>query len=212
MTLFVENGTQWDGLRHASQAVPAKDDEPPPERVFYGGTTAAEIQDRHSDRIGIQHWAQAGIAGRGVLIDYVSYAKKKGIKYSAFEAHQFKLSEIREIANDCNIEFRKGDILLVRSGTTKTWDSMSMADKAAYGAAGSPSHAGLEATEDMLRFLWDSGFAAVASDAFAFEASILKSGGKQEYKCAESIVLGLATTRSHSAARVLTCGLGDANR
>ena len=74
------------------------------------------------------------------------------------------------------IEFRKGDILLVRSGTTKEWDNMSMTDKAAYGAAGSPSHAGLEATEDMLRFLWDSGFAAVASDTFTFEVSILRFG------------------------------------
>ena len=181
MTRFVENGTQWDGLRHASQSVPAKADEPPPERVFYGGTTAAEIQDRQSDRIGIQHWAQAGIVGRGVLIDYVSYAEKKGIKYTGFEAHQFKLSEIREIAKDCNIEFRKGDILLVRGGTTEAWDSMSMAAKATYGAGGSPSHPGLEATEDMLRFLWDSGFAAVASDTFAFEVSILISGEEYGY-------------------------------
>ncbi len=181
MTRCVENGTQWDGLRHCSQSVPAKGDEPPPERVFYGGTTAAEIQDRGSDRIGIQHWAQAGIAGRGVLIDYVSHAEKKGVKYSSFERHEIKLSEILEIANDCNIEFRKGDILLIRSGTTKEWDRMPMADKAAYGAAGNPSGAGVEATEDSLRFLWNSGFAAVAGDAFAFEVNILISEGKYGY-------------------------------
>ena len=115
------------------------------------------------------------------MIDYVSYAEKQGIKYTGFEAHQFKLSEIREIAHDCNIEFRKGDILLVRSGTTRAWDSMSMAEKAAYSAAGHPSHAGLEATEDMLRFLWDSGFAAVASDTFAFEVSVVISAGRYGY-------------------------------
>lgn len=181
MTRFVENGTQWDGLRHCSQAVPAKGDEPPPERLFYGGTTAAEIQDRNSDRIGIQHWAQAGIAGRGVLIDYVSHAEKNGVKYSGFERHEIKFLEILEIASDCNIEFRKGDILLVRSGTTKAWDSMSMANKAAYGAAGNPSHVGVEATEKMLEFLWNSGFAAVAGDAFAFEVSILISERKYDY-------------------------------
>ena len=199
--ICVENGSQWDGLRHASQSVPAKGDEPPPERVFYGGTTAAEIQDRHSDRIGMQHWAQAGIAGRGVLIDYVSYAEKKGIKYSSFEVHQFKLSEIIEIAKDCNIEFRKGDILLVHSGTTKAWDGMSRAEKAAYSAAGRPLHAGLEATEDMLRFLWDSGFAAVASDMFAFEVGILRSGGEPGYvltlcylRCGHHKVLSCCTS------------------
>ena len=115
------------------------------------------------------------------MIDYLSYAEKKGINFSGLEAHQFKLSEILEIAHNCNIEFRKGDILLVRSGTTRAWDSMSMVDKAAYSAAGSPSHAGLEATEDMLRFLWDSGFAAVASDTFAFEVSVLMSRGRYGY-------------------------------
>jgi hypothetical protein len=31
----------------------------------------------HPTRIGIGHWAQKGIAGRGVLIDYLSYAEKK---------------------------------------------------------------------------------------------------------------------------------------
>ena len=116
--------------------------------------------------------------GRGVLIDYVSHAGKKGIKYSSFENHEIKLSEILEIAKDSNIEFRKGDILLVRSGTTKEWDSMSMAEKAANGAAGNSSAIGVEATEEMLRFLWNTGFAAVAGDAFAFELGILMSEGE----------------------------------
>lgn len=33
------------------------------ERVFYGGTTKAEILERGNDRIGIQHWARDGITG-----------------------------------------------------------------------------------------------------------------------------------------------------
>ena len=48
-------------------------------RRWYGGTTTEEIQDPKSDRIGIGHWAQEGIASRGVLIDYVSYSEKKGM-------------------------------------------------------------------------------------------------------------------------------------
>ena len=65
---------------------------------------------------------------------------------------------------------------------TKEWDSMSMADKAAHGAAGTAASAvGVEATEEMLRFLWNSGFAAVAGDAFAFEVGISRSEGKYGY-------------------------------
>lgn len=33
------------------------------QRLFYGGTTSEEINDRKNDRIGLQHWAQEGIAG-----------------------------------------------------------------------------------------------------------------------------------------------------
>jgi hypothetical protein len=33
------------------------------QRLFYGGTTSEEINDRKNDRIGLQHWAKEGIAG-----------------------------------------------------------------------------------------------------------------------------------------------------
>lgn len=58
----LEQSSQWDGLRHFSQTVPGQS-----ERVFYGGTTAAEIYDRKNDRIGMQHWAKEGIAGMAAL-------------------------------------------------------------------------------------------------------------------------------------------------
>lgn len=53
-----EQSSQWDGLRHFSQTVPGQAD-----RVFYGGATAGEINDRKNNRIGLQHWAREGIAG-----------------------------------------------------------------------------------------------------------------------------------------------------
>ena len=46
---------------------------------------------------------------------------------------------------------------------------MSSADKQAYAQSPSPEHAGVEGTEEMLRWIWDEGFAAVAGDAVSFE-------------------------------------------
>jgi hypothetical protein len=43
------------------------------ERVFYGGTTKAEILDRSNDRIGIHHWAKEGITGQCVLLSFHSF-------------------------------------------------------------------------------------------------------------------------------------------
>ncbi|KAL2220348.1 hypothetical protein M432DRAFT_314157 [Thermoascus aurantiacus ATCC 26904] len=164
-TFNPQQSSQWDGLRHFSQTVPGQS-----QRVFYGGTTAEEINDRTNDRIGLQHWAREGIAGRGVLIDYVAYAEKRGIKYSTFSTHQIRLSEILEIAKECNITFQKGDILFIRIGVTKEWDTvMTPAQKQAYADNPKPEHAGVEATIDVLRWLWNTGFAAIASDAISWE-------------------------------------------
>ncbi|KAJ9287797.1 hypothetical protein DTO021C3_4602 [Paecilomyces variotii] len=164
-TFNPQQSSQWDGLRHFSQTVPGQE-----ERLFYGGTTKEEINDRKNHRIGLQHWAQEGIAGRGVLIDYASYAEKRGIKYTTFSTHQVRLSEILEIAKESNITFEKGDILFVRIGVTKEWDTvMTDAQKQVYSDNKNPHHAGVEATTDVLRWLWDSGFAAIASDAISWE-------------------------------------------
>ncbi|OAX81470.1 hypothetical protein ACJ72_04187 [Emergomyces africanus] len=166
----VEQSSQWDGLRHFSQSVPAPLDGKAVERVFYGGTTASEILNRTNDRIGIQYWARQGITGRGVLIDYASYASKKGIKYSTFSTHQIRLSDILEIAADCNLTFKRGDILFIRIGVTYEWDNIMTADqKRAYSINQRPEHAGVEASTEMLRWLWDTGFSAVAGDAVSWE-------------------------------------------
>lgn len=170
-TFNPQQSSQWDGLRHFSQAIPGTEGKTVEDRVFYGGTTAKEILDREgSDRIGFQHWAKEGIAGRGVLIDYASWAEKKGIQYTTFSQHEVKLSDIEEIAKECNITFQKGDILFVRVGMTKEWDNVMTAEqKIAYGSSESPQHAGVEGTEDVLRWIWNNKFSAVAGDAISWE-------------------------------------------
>lgn len=105
-----------------------------------------------------------------MLIDYAGWAEKKGIEYSTFSTHQVRLSDIQAIAKECGITFQKGDLLFVRVGVTKEWDTvMTDAQKQEYSDNSSPSHAGVEATPDMLRWLWDTGFCAIAGDAISWE-------------------------------------------
>ncbi|KAF2466990.1 uncharacterized protein BDR25DRAFT_292724 [Lindgomyces ingoldianus] len=170
-TFNPQQSSQWDGLRHFSQPIPGTaGKDPASERVFYGGTTAAKIQDRKNTRIGLQHWAKEGIAGRGVLIDYASWAEKKGIQYSTFSLHAVKLSDIQEIAKESGIKFRRGDVLFIRIGMTKEWDTkMTIEQKNTYAASSNPQHAGVEGSEEVLRWIWDSKFSAVAGDAISWE-------------------------------------------
>ena len=113
------------------------------------------------------------------MIDYASWAEKKGIKYTTFSTHQVRFADILEIAKENNITFKKGDILFVRVGVTKEWDtSMTDAQKQAYSDNSSPEHAGVEATTEVLRWLWDTGFAAIASDAISWEVRNSKMNNK----------------------------------
>jgi hypothetical protein len=73
--LNTQSGTQWDGFRHVAHI---------PSETFYNGTKGKDIEGNTKEdknKCGIHHWAEHGIAGRGVLIDYWSYAKDKGIVY-----------------------------------------------------------------------------------------------------------------------------------
>lgn len=104
------------------------------------------------------------------MIDYATWAEKKGINYTTFSTHQVRLSDILEIAQECRITLQKGDILFIRIGVTKEWDTvMTDAQKRQYADNTKPEHAGVEATTDVLRWLWDTGFAAIASDAISWE-------------------------------------------
>ncbi|GAA5874354.1 hypothetical protein JCM1840_001358 [Sporobolomyces johnsonii] len=126
--------------------------------LFYGGATASSVSSGSISR-GMAAWADAGgIVGRGVLIDYARWAQKNGINYEpALESHPIPLATVKEIAQAQGIEFRTGDIFILRSAEGK-------ADSFKGNAVG------IEQGEPTLRFLWESGFAAVVGDQPAFEA------------------------------------------
>ena len=72
--LNTQSGTQWDGFRHIAHMTT---------QTFYNGTKGKDIQGPEKDpnKCGIHHWAEHGIVGRGVLIDYWGYANERGILY-----------------------------------------------------------------------------------------------------------------------------------
>ena len=53
------------------------------------------------------------------------------------------------------------------------WDSRLEKEKRAYADQREPEHAGVEATLELLEWLWDSGVSAVVGDAISWEVSDL---------------------------------------
>jgi hypothetical protein len=111
--------------------------------------------------------------GRGILLDYAEWAAAQSppITYSTFSTHSIPASTLLAIAKDHSVTPRRGDILFIRTGVIPEWESMSDRQRKDYAAQKEPEHAGVEASLDVLAWLWDTGITAVASDAISWEVS-----------------------------------------
>ena len=81
--------------------------------------------------------------------------------------HAITLEEVREIAEECKIEFKAGDIFFIRSGFTKTWEASTMEQKLEYRKstqAHKHKHSGLIQSEEVCKFMWENHIVAVAGD------------------------------------------------
>ena len=70
-----------------------------------------------------------------------------------------------------NVTLRKGDILFIRTGMMPEWETFTEQQKKEYAAQEEAEHAGVEASIELLEWLWDSGITAVAGDAISWEVS-----------------------------------------
>ncbi|KAI1258067.1 hypothetical protein MGN70_001113 [Eutypa lata] len=161
ITMNTQSSSQWDGLRHYAYQK---------QKLFYGGRTNSDFHDDPSStHLGIQVMAQKGICGRGVLIDHVSYALKHGLYHDAVSHHSIPLSELKASLEEQGTELLPGDVLLIRSGFTRTFNSMSKEELKRLGAS-PPSFTGVETGDEVAKWVWDRQFSAVGGDAPSWEA------------------------------------------
>ncbi|KJA15190.1 hypothetical protein HYPSUDRAFT_397643 [Hypholoma sublateritium FD-334 SS-4] len=168
-----QSGSQWDGMRHYGIIEHG---------VFYNNTDALSLTegivpipdpntiDPNLSKIGIQNWASHGICGRGVLLDLVGYHTENGgeLPYDPWKTHAISVSDLLKVADHQRVQFRHGDILLLRVGFIQKYNRVTSAERDAL--QGRPeTFAGIEQGEEMKRFLWNNHFAAIASDQPALE-------------------------------------------
>ncbi|KZZ95540.1 hypothetical protein AAL_04771 [Moelleriella libera RCEF 2490] len=182
IVLNTQSSSQWDGLRHYGYQK---------EGLFYNAVTQADIMD--SDVNGIQGifrptwvnwepkaWAEAGgIVGRGVLIDYASWADSQNIPVEPFETESITTATLDAIASSQGTTFHSGDILFIRSGWTRAYNGLDAAQRAAAAKVMPPRAIGLESSKVTLKWLWEREFAAVAGDHPSMEAWPCQNPGAQ---------------------------------
>lgn len=171
--------SQWDSLCHFHHQ---------PSAAAYNGirTNVEELtqpfgtEDWQGKLPTLQHWhARGGLVARGVLIDYKSWAEKRGIEYSPFSAHQITVSDIEQIAKDQGVEFRLGDMIIIRSGFTEELTGIADAEQRQRMSSGKTC--GVSGTPETAAWFWDRHFSAVAGDMISFEQTPPQINGKDAH-------------------------------
>ena len=152
-----QSSTQWDALNHVRCR----------EFGFYTGLTDAP--EPGGQRLGIDHWARTGIVSRGVLLDLPKHFASTGHDYHPFSGETVTSDVLSEVAKAQGIELQAGDILCVHFGWTAAYFDEGSASRPK--SKGRSTFAGLEGSEDMARYLWDSNVAAIVCDNPAIEVS-----------------------------------------
>lgn len=110
------------------------------------------------------------MVGRGVLLDWQSWAEAQGRPTAPLETTVITARDLQAVAESQNVSFKPGDILLIHSGYVRALKSLREDQAEAYFADPPPTAIGVETSEATLRWIWETGFVAVAGDMMGFEA------------------------------------------
>lgn len=105
-----------------------------------------------------------------MLLDYAAWAEANCRAINCFETQSIPLEELLEVAASQQTTFRRGDILFIRTGWTRAYEQLSQAECQQLADYKAPPVIGVKSSEPILRWIWETGFAAVAGDMPSFEA------------------------------------------
>lgn len=154
---YLQVSSQLDGLRHHRHAV----------HGFYGGVPDDDITEGTAT-LGVQHVAQHGVAGRGVLLDVARHLSRSGRPLDLRAAEALPTRLLDEVADAQGVRFEPGDILLLHTDWARhAIEDLSEEDKASL--SGHRRFCGLEQSRETLAWIWDHHFSVVATDTVAVE-------------------------------------------
>lgn len=118
-------------------------------------------------------WVEnGGVVGRGVLLDYATWAKSQNRSPNLLSTTEITTSDLDAIVSSQGVTFQPGDILFIHSGYLKALESLSSSEsdlKAYSTQEGGLGAIGVKSCEETLKWIWDKQLAAVAGDMIAFE-------------------------------------------
>ncbi|KAK0479055.1 hypothetical protein EDD18DRAFT_1207658 [Armillaria luteobubalina] len=163
LTLNTQISTQFDGLVH----YPYSTNGDVSTYQFYNNLISFGdiMSPTKVTTLGMQNSAQKGIAGRAILLDWAGWMDSQNLTFSAFSEQGITATELDAVATWEGLppDFTKpGDFLIVRTAMTKQYKELSLHDQE-----------GVEASDEILEWMWNKKLSMVGSDNIAFEAGAL---------------------------------------
>jgi kynurenine formamidase len=152
---YPQASSQWDSLAHVGYGA---------DQMYNGATEADVLAGRRNT---IDHWARHGIAGRAVVLDVERALRAAGRPYEPGEAFALSVDDLELARRQANVEYAPGDTILLRTGFGAWYSEQSLGTRTRlHGNVVAP---GIEQSEAMCEYLWNSHATAIASDTFAVE-------------------------------------------
>jgi Putative cyclase len=174
-----QSGSQWDALAHVSFE---------PDRFYNGASLDDILKDGRNT---VEHWARRGIVGRGVLLDLERTALEAGDPYDPGASHAFSVADLERARDAAGVTFETGDLILLRTGFVRWYSGLDADERVRISAREELTACGIEHSEDMARFLWNTHASAVACDCPSLEVWPMDHRQEQwPFGCLHQILLG----------------------
>lgn len=158
---FTQASSQWDALTHVGDF----------EHGFWGGVTAKYLRESgDKTRLGIDHWAKRGIAGRAVVLDVARYLESQGRPLDCGERIDITPEDIEATRKAQGVEFHPGDVWLIHTGWVEWYEAQPQQVRQFISVTANLKTPGLQCSEAMAEYIFNAHPAALASDNPALEA------------------------------------------
>lgn len=158
---YPQASSQWDGLLHVGDY----------EHGFWGGVRVEALRE-HDDkrRLGVDHWARRGIAGRAVLLDVGRERARQGRPIDLAASDKITVDDLEATRARAGIEFQDGDVWLIRYGWVGWYEEQPQSVREALALDMRTMRLpGLECNEAMAEYIFDRHPCAVAADSPTLE-------------------------------------------
>jgi len=152
---YPQASSQWDSLAHVAYW---------PDELYNGATEQDVLSGRRNT---IDHWARHGIAGRAIVLDVERAMRAAGRHYHPGESIALGVEDLELARRQAGAEFAPGDTILLQTGFAAWYlqQPQPVRDRL-HGRVVAP---GIEHSEAICEYLWNSHAAAIGSDTFGVE-------------------------------------------